>query len=267
MVDYYKILKVSSKASNAEIKSAYRRLARKLHPDKNDGSEETAREFAKVAKAYEVLGNPKQRAEYDRKILQAEFNGGSEESVFGSSNEYARRWRQMVYERRYNEIIDRMIADERRESVALQKIIFPLVGLFVSTFAVAVFKPAFFATSPILIQIGVVTLAVVGLIHLVSRLRDAFDRYTYDENIHDSILEDAVPDAKPFSRALAVSFIILGVLVSLGVGLFLSNYITIFFGSGMPSYYSPYLRFESVFYPPIVVLCVDVMHSLASRFD
>lgn len=267
MVDYYKILRVSSKASNAEIKSAYRRLARKLHPDKNDGSEETAREFAKVAKAYEVLGNPKQRAEYDRRILQEEFGGNSDDSVFGSSNEYARRWRQMVYERRYNEIIDRMIADERRESVALQKIIFPLVGLFVSTFAVAVLKPAFFATSPIVIQIAVVTLAVIGVIHLISRIRDAFEKYTYDENIHDSILEDAVPDAKPFSRALAVSFIVAGVFVSLGVGLLLSNYVTVFISSEANSFYSPYLRFESVFYPPIVVLCVDVMHSLASRFD
>ena len=73
MVNYYEILKVSPKASNAEIKSAYRRLARKLHPDKNAGSEEKAREFAKVAKAYGVLGDPKQRADYDRQLLQAEY--------------------------------------------------------------------------------------------------------------------------------------------------------------------------------------------------
>ena len=46
MANYYETLKVSPKASTNEIKSAYRRLARKLHPDKNDGSEQTARAFA-----------------------------------------------------------------------------------------------------------------------------------------------------------------------------------------------------------------------------
>jgi len=57
MVNYYDTLKVSPKASSAEIKSAYRRLARKLHPDVNNGSEETALKFAQIAEAYEVLGN------------------------------------------------------------------------------------------------------------------------------------------------------------------------------------------------------------------
>jgi hypothetical protein len=47
----------------------------------------------------------------------------------------------MVYEHRYNEIIDRMIAEERRESKALQRIIFPTVALYLSTLLVAVFKP------------------------------------------------------------------------------------------------------------------------------
>src|SRR5205085_4784281 len=49
MVNYYDILKVSPKASRTEIKSAYRRLARKLHPDRNNGSQETALKFAAIA--------------------------------------------------------------------------------------------------------------------------------------------------------------------------------------------------------------------------
>jgi curved DNA-binding protein CbpA len=268
MVNYYEILKVSPKATNAEIKSAYRRLARKLHPDKNNGSEEKAREFAQVAKAYEILGNPPQRAEYDRQLLQAEYKISSNgESVFTSENEYARRWRQMAYERRYNEIIDRMIADERRESVALQKIIFPMVGLFVSTFAVAVFKPAFFTRSPMALKIIMFTLFVVGVIHLFSRLREAFDRYTYDENIHDSIFEMSEPEQKPYSRFTAVSFIVVGIFLSLGVGLLIGNYLDLFIGAMMPSVYSHQFRLEFIFYPPIVVLFVDLMHNVASKFE
>lgn len=265
-MNYYELLKVSPKASNAEIKSAYRKLARKLHPDKNDGCEEKSQEFALIAKAYEVLGNPKERAEYDRQALQAEF-GPNVETDNSDENQYSRRWRRMAYERRYNEIIDRMIADERRESVALQKIIFPLVGLFVSTFVVAIFKPAFLTRSPILVQMIVVTLSIIGLIHLYSRLRDAFDRYTYDENIHDSILEDSVPEAKPYSRVAGIGFVVVGMALSLGAGLFIGNYCDIFIGQLMPSVYSHTFRLEFLFYPPIVVLCVDIMHSVVSKFD
>src|SRR3954453_20993402 len=131
MVNYYETLKVSPKASGPEIKSAYRRLARKLHPDKNNGSEQTARAFAEIAEAYEILGNPKERVDYDKRLLEAQFNGSMNgNSVFASSNAHARRWRKMVYEHRYNEIIDRMIAEERRESMDLQRIIFSTGGLF-----------------------------------------------------------------------------------------------------------------------------------------
>ena len=131
MVNYYDILKFRPKRVSAEIKSAYRRLARKLHPDKNNGSEETALKFAAIAEAYEVLGNP--RSEPLRPTaFSSQFSGnGSGDSVFTSTNRHAKRWRQMVYEKRYNDIIDRMIAEERLEAMAFQKSIYPMVALFV----------------------------------------------------------------------------------------------------------------------------------------
>lgn len=268
MVNYYEILKVSPKASNAEIKSAYRRLARKLHPDVNGGSEDTAREFAKIARAYGVLGNPKERASYDQKLLQAEFNGASGDSVFSSANSYASRMRQMVYEKRYNEIIDRMIADERQESIDLQKVIFPTVSLFVSTAFVAIFKPMFFANSPIIGKIILVSLFVAGLVHLFGRLRSGFERYTYDETvIHDSILDGNEPEQKPYSRLTAGAFLVVGLLVSLGIGMLVGSYLELFVSASMPSMYSPTLRPEFVFYPPIIVLLVDLMHAFVSRMD
>ena len=268
-MSFYEILKVSPKASNAEIKSAYRRLARKFHPDVNGGAEETAREFAKIAKAYEILGNPAERARYDQKLLQSQYRqSNAGDSVFSSENTHARRWRQMVYEKRYNDIIDRMIADERRESVALQKIIFPTVGLFASTLMVTIFKPSFFAKSAFIGKIIFVSLFVVGVIHLFSRLRAGFEKYTYNsENLHDSIFDETEPQTKPYSRFAAISFLVVGFSLSLGIGLFIGNYLEVYFASTLPSAFSPSIKYEFIFYPPIVVLFVDVMHSFAARYD
>ena len=268
MVNYYETLKVSPKASGSEIKSAYRRLARKLHPDKNNGSEQTARAFAAIAEAYEVLGNPKERAVYDKRLLEAQFNGATNgNSVFTSSNTHARRWRQMVYEHRYNEIIDRMIADERRESIALQKIIFPTVGLFMSTLVVAIFKPQIFANSAVIGKIILVSLFVAGVIHLYKRIRDGLDRYTYnDDSIHESILDESEPAAKPYSRFAAGSFLVVGLLASFTAGLLIGHYFE-FISIISPHMFSTSLKPEFVFYPPIFVLFVDLMHSVASRVD
>ena len=63
--DYYKILGVSKDASQDEIKKAYRKLAIKLHPDRNPGDKEAEAKFKEAAEAYEVLGDEKKRKEYD----------------------------------------------------------------------------------------------------------------------------------------------------------------------------------------------------------
>lgn len=65
-IDYYKVLDVGKSASQDDIKKAYRRLARKLHPDLNPGDKEAERQFKELNEANEVLSNPEHRAKYDK---------------------------------------------------------------------------------------------------------------------------------------------------------------------------------------------------------
>ncbi len=65
-VDYYKILGVDKKASQDDIKKAYRKLARKLHPDLNPNDKEAHKKFQQVNEANEVLSDPEKRKKYDQ---------------------------------------------------------------------------------------------------------------------------------------------------------------------------------------------------------
>ncbi len=64
-MEYYEILGVSKKASAAEIKKSYRKLALKYHPDKNPDNKEAEEKFKKISEAYAVLSDEKKRQEYD----------------------------------------------------------------------------------------------------------------------------------------------------------------------------------------------------------
>ena len=63
--DYYEVLGVSKNVTNDELKKAYRRLALKYHPDKNQGDKEAERKFKEAANAYKVLSDPEKRKMYD----------------------------------------------------------------------------------------------------------------------------------------------------------------------------------------------------------
>ena len=65
-IDYYKVLGVSEKATEKEIKSAYRKLARKYHPDLNPGDAGAEQKFKQVNEAHEVLSDPEKRKKYDQ---------------------------------------------------------------------------------------------------------------------------------------------------------------------------------------------------------
>ena len=74
--DYYELLEIERTADDGTIKSSYRKLAMKFHPDKNPGCDKSEAKFKAISEAYDVLKDPQKRAAYDRFGKAAFQNGG-----------------------------------------------------------------------------------------------------------------------------------------------------------------------------------------------
>jgi molecular chaperone DnaJ len=85
--DYYEILEISKDAASSEIKKAYRKLALKYHPDKNQGDKTSENQFKELTEAYEVLSDEEKRAAYDRYghegVSQGQGQGFGNSAGFG----------------------------------------------------------------------------------------------------------------------------------------------------------------------------------------
>ncbi len=267
MVDYYKILGVSRNASGAEIKSAYRKLARKRHPDVNQGSEAAAREFAMLSLAYRTLSDPQERAHYDSQFVQTKSGA----SVLHSSNPHARRMRRVAAQARWDRAVDIWLERERRETFARTQAVFTTVTLFLSTFIVATLKPRFWQNFDGYFGRAVLlTLFVIGVWHLASRIREYLERYTYQPKaIHDSIMREEEKPDKPFTRFSAYAFLVIGYVTSIGAGLLVGSVVYDMVSDMNYAFYffDQHIRPDLLFYPPIAVLIVDTMHTVASKID
>ena len=94
MADPYQTLGVSKSASEADIKKAYRKLAKELHPDRNKDNPKAAEKFSDATKAYDLLSDKIKRGQYDRGEIDAEgnpafagFGGGHGGNPFGNAGQ------------------------------------------------------------------------------------------------------------------------------------------------------------------------------------
>jgi curved DNA-binding protein CbpA len=276
VTDYYKILGVRRSASKSEVRSAYRKLARVRHPDVNGGSESAAREFALLSKAYRVLIDPQERAYYDEKLSSLTDSGFS---ILHSSNPHARRARNLAVQARWDRVVDEVLERDRQENRERQRAVFTTVSLFLSTFIVVLLRPQLWGNLGYAGRAIVLTLFLIGVWHLATRLREYLAHYTYrPKSIQDSIMRDDEKPEQPYTRFSAYTFLLVGYSLSVGIGLVIGWHAQDFFNdltmlfrhvgeaqSSLLSYTSSTLALPDLLvYPPIAVLIVDSMQALTS---
>jgi hypothetical protein len=281
MTDYYHVLGVKRSATATEIKSAYRKLARKHHPDVNRGSEKAAREFAILSLAYHSLIDPQERAFHDQQLDQGSRPASILDSESLRNNPHAQRARNIATQARWDRVVNQILENDRRENMERQRAVFTTVSLFLSTFFVAMIKPPLWESFGLAGKAILVTLFMIGVWHLIRRLREYLRHYTYKpDDVHYSITTEGKEPDQPFTRFSAYAFLLGGYVVSLGIGLFIGWHAQDFFAdltllfrhhTTVPAVgsFSPTALVISdlLFYPPMAVLIIDTLHAVASRID
>ncbi|HXQ73896.1 MAG TPA: J domain-containing protein [Pyrinomonadaceae bacterium] len=279
MIDYYKVLGVKSNASQVEIKSAYRKLARKSHPDLNPNSE-AGRQFALLSKAYHTLIDPQERAYYDEKLREQKNRSYS---ILDSNNPHAKRARNLAVQAKWDRLVDEVLERDRLENRERQRAVFTTVSLFLSTFFLAMMRPQLWQVFSVWGKVIVLTLFVMGVWHLANRLREYLAHYTYRPDlIQGSIMRGASLPEQPFTRFSAYTFLLVGYALSVGIGLYIGWHTQDFFNdiatmfrdrtgivqSSVLAYtWAAILIPDLIIYPPIAVLIVDTVHGITSRID
>jgi DnaJ-domain-containing protein 1 len=254
MTDLYAILGLTRRATNAEIKSAYRRLARTCHPDVSASPDASAR-FVRINKAYQILGDPGRRAAYDNGQYDAETH-----RTFYAS----RRAEVVAMQRHFDRIVDEWMERDRKEAADRSHAVLIVVPLFLSAFYVMATKLTLGEESRLIGRILILALACYGLVYLIRNLSIVLSRYTYHipDHLTSVFGEEKTPD-KPISRRAGLIFLVCGYLVSIGLGYVVSKIV--------PGRYSAALSIGNLLcaliYPPIAVLLVGGIRRIGLILD
>ncbi|MBO0800008.1 MAG: DnaJ domain-containing protein [Blastocatellia bacterium] len=250
MASLYAILGVDRTATQTEIKSAYRRLARKYHPDVNKDPSAAAR-FAQITDAYHTLIDPERRRDYDR-------TGRTGSAAAENISPQARAARRAYYQSRADKIVNEWLEREREETRARGKAVYTTVTLFFSTFMVGIMRPNVFEISNVFFRAALIVLFGIGIWHLFKSLNEHLDHYTYrPERISITHTSKA---SKPYKRSVAWGFVLTGYLISLLTGI-LIGMVTFGKGAIVES------LFSVLFYPPIAVLVLDIIYKINAHFE
>lgn len=257
MSDLYTVLGVNRTATANEIKSAYRRLARRYHPDINPDPAASTK-FAQINEAYHTLIDPDRRRSYDRTGRSPSAQARQVNTAAARAARYA------YYQARADKIVNDLLENERQETRARGKAVYTTVTLFISTFMMAMTKLPLFEKANLFWRITLVVLFGVGVWHLFTSLKEHFDRYTYRPSRLTG--KRASKSSKPFKRSVAWAFVIFGYLLSLAAGM-LIGMLTEFSGRQSDAFTLSDSFFAVLFYPPIAVLIVDMVYRLNLHFE
>ena len=261
MLDYYQLLGVKSTASVKEIKAAYKRLARRQHPDLNRNSPEATKAFVQISRARDVLIDPQRRAAYDAQRNAYASKGAYAPIVNLTLESYLRRARS---EARIKNNLQKFLMIEREEARALRQAVFPIVAFLFAAFFVPLVRPHLWRSSGWTGRSVMLVLVSLGIWHTVSKIWAAIKLHTDDARTIDG---DDQMGPQRWSRRQALLLI---VLAAVGCGL-LGTLIGMSFSdsllSVMPMFFDPSIRLELLLYPWIMVLLIDALYSLSQRID
>lgn len=167
MKDYYETLGLTKTATTDEIKKAYRSLAFKYHPDRNQGDSAAEEKFKAISEAYDVLGDEKKRADYDRygstnsggynqsqqnnsyQYYYTRTNGSEQQNPFQDEDTFW-EWFSGAYEnnqRRYYQYNDNNYYENRRKTPKTKKSLFlSMIANIITAFAGYIIMQIGFAT-------------------------------------------------------------------------------------------------------------------------
>ena len=254
MTDLYGILGLTPHATASEIRSAYRKLARKYHPDVSASPDANAR-FVQISHAYQILGDPSRRRAYDRGQYM-----DSQRTFYAS-----RQAEVVAMQRHFDRIVDEWLAREKQEAAARLHAVLVVVPLFLSAFYVMVSKPTIIEESKLIGRVLILGLAFYGAVYLVRNLSIVLSRYTYHipDHLTSVFRQEEAPKDKSISRKAGLIFLVCGYLVSIGLGYVVSKFVPGRYGAAM----SISTLLGALVYPPIAVLIIGSIRRIGGILD